>query len=122
MEGIARYFARYQRKDGLLENVSHGWNLVDWPENLRDGYDFPLTRPVVGAGCHNVINALWYGFLRMKERMEGALGLPQTGDSRLLAAGAGALCRQRDKRPLLPPRQPLSRLLRADPGGRRGRL
>ncbi len=82
VEGIARYFARYQRKDGLLENVSHGWNLVDWPENLRDGYDFPLTRPVVGAGCHNVINALWYGFLRMKERMEGALGLPQTGDSR----------------------------------------
>ncbi len=82
VEGIARCFAKYQRPDGLLENVSHGWNLVDWPENLRDGYDFPLTRPAVGTGCHNVINALWYGFLRMKERMEGALGLLQEGESR----------------------------------------
>lgn len=82
VEGIVRYFARYQRPDGLLENVSHGWNLVDWPENLRDGYDFPLTRPVVGEGCHNVINALWYACLLMKERMERELALPRTGESR----------------------------------------
>ena len=81
VEGIAAYFARYQRPDGLLENVSHGWNLVDWPENLRDGYDFPLTRPVVGEGCHNVINALWYGFLRMKEHIERTLALPRTNES-----------------------------------------
>lgn len=81
VEGIAAYFARYRRPDGLLENVSHGWNLVDWPENLRDGYDFPLTRPVVGEGCHNAINALWYGFLRMKEKIERVLGLPRTEES-----------------------------------------
>ena len=81
VEGIGARFAQYQRPDGLLENVSHGWNLVDWPENLRDGYDFPLTRPVVGDGCHNVINALWFGFLRMKERLERLLELPQTGES-----------------------------------------
>ena len=80
--GIAEVFAQYRRPDGLLENAAHGWNLVDWPENLRDGYDFPLTRPVVGEGCHNVINALWYGFLRMKERMERILSLPGTGASR----------------------------------------
>lgn len=86
VEGIVRYFARYQRPDGLLANVSHGWNLVDWPENLRDGYDFPLTRPVVGEGCHNVINALWYACLLMKERMERALALPQTGEFRRVGA------------------------------------
>ena len=76
VDGITGYFARYQRPDGLLENVSHGWNLVDWPENLRDGYDFPLTRPVVGEGCHNVINALWYGANILQEGMAGLLGLP----------------------------------------------
>lgn len=66
---------QWQRPDGLLEQVDALWNLVDWPENLQDGYDFPLTRPVVGRGCHNVINALWYGALTMRERIEGILGL-----------------------------------------------
>lgn len=69
-------FRRYQREDGLLGQVGDLWNLVDWPENLRDGYDFPLTRPVVGPGCHNVINALWYGANRMREEIEELLGLP----------------------------------------------
>lgn len=68
-------FRKYQRQDGLLDQVGALWNLVDWPENMRDGYDFPLTRPVVGAGCHNVINALWYGANRMREEMEKLLGL-----------------------------------------------
>lgn len=67
---------KWQRPDGLLENVDELWNLVDWPENLRDGYDFPLTRPVVGRGCHNVINALWYAALSTKEKIEAILGLP----------------------------------------------
>ena len=53
------YFKRYERDDGLVERV-HEWNMVDWPTNLRDGYDFPLTKPI-GSGVHNVINALWYG-------------------------------------------------------------
>lgn len=68
-------FRRYERQDGLLSEVNELWNLVDWPENLRDGYDFPLTRPVVGPGCHNVINALWYGANRMKEEMADILGI-----------------------------------------------
>ena len=81
VEGIAGYFAQYRRPDGLLEHVAHGWNLVDWPESARDGYDFPLTRPEVGEGCHNVINALWFGFLLMKEKLERLLGLPLTHES-----------------------------------------
>lgn len=86
VRGIADCFARYQRPDGLLENVTHSWNMVDWPENLRDGYDFPLTRPEVGEGCHNVVNALWFGFLCMKEKLERVLGLPGTGESQRVAA------------------------------------
>ena len=53
------YYLRYERPDGLVEGV-HEWNMVDWPTNLRDGYAFPLTKPI-GRGVHNVINALWYG-------------------------------------------------------------
>lgn len=72
----------WQRPDGLLENVDALWNLVDWPENLRDGYDFSLTRPVVGKGCHNVVNALWYAALSMQEEIEGILGLNSRGRAR----------------------------------------
>lgn len=54
------YFQKYKRDDGLLEKVDSKWNMVDWPENLRDDYDFELTRPV-GCGCHSVINAYYYG-------------------------------------------------------------
>lgn len=58
--GLYEHFRQFERPDGLLENVTDKWNLVDWPANLRDGYDFPLTNPI-GVGLHNVINALWYG-------------------------------------------------------------
>lgn len=58
--GVYEHFRQFQRPDGLLENVTDKWNLVDWPANLRDGYDFPLANPI-GEGLHNVINALWYG-------------------------------------------------------------
>ena len=57
--GVYEYYKKYENGDGLLDRVLE-WNLVDWPANLRDNYDFPLTRPVE-AGVHNVINALWYG-------------------------------------------------------------
>lgn len=63
-EGIGEYFDQFKNQAGLIENVKTKWNLVDWPENLRDGYDFDLPQPVVGDGCHNVINALYIG---MKE-------------------------------------------------------
>jgi len=85
VRALTESFLIYQRKDGLLENVSALWNLVDWPENLRDGYDFPLTRPVVGEGCHNVVNALWYGANVMQEEMEKLLELPITGRSTQIA-------------------------------------
>ena len=73
--GILEHFKRYAGEDGLLYQVADKWNLVDWPENLRDDYDFPLTRPVVAPGCHNVINALYVGAARTLAELEEALGL-----------------------------------------------
>lgn len=70
-------YARYARPDGLLEQVSEQWNMVDWPENLRDGYDFPLTRPIVAPGCHNVINALYIGAVKTLEEIEEILNKTQ---------------------------------------------
>ena len=58
----------------LLVQVADKWNLVDWPENLRDDYDFALTRPVVGAGCHNVINALYLGAKKTLNGLARVLG------------------------------------------------
>ncbi|WP_127588281.1 family 78 glycoside hydrolase catalytic domain [Paenibacillus koleovorans] len=72
--GILEYFARYEQ-DGLLRNVTEKWNLVDWPENLRDEYDFPLTKPV-GEGCHSVINAFYYGCMAVVQDIETELGVP----------------------------------------------
>lgn len=66
------YFCRYERPDGLLEHV-HEWNMVDWPTNLRDGYAFPLTKPI-GDGVHNVISALWYGAKLAMTELYSALG------------------------------------------------
>ena len=60
---VMDYFKQYERSDGLLETVSGKWNLVDWPENMRDGYDFDLSIPV-SKGCHNVTNAYYYGAMQ----------------------------------------------------------
>lgn len=73
-DGIIKYFKKYERPDGLLENVKEKWNLVDWPENLRDGYDFELKQ-VVGDGCHNVINAFYYGAMKTVNEIKRILGM-----------------------------------------------
>jgi len=72
-EGLIEYFKKYERYDGLIENVNEKWNLVDWPENLRDGYDFDLGT-VVGDGCHNVINAFYYGAVKTVNEIREILG------------------------------------------------
>lgn len=79
-EGIERYFAQFQNAAGMLENVKTKWNLVDWPENLRDNYDFDLAQPVVGDGCHNVINALYIGMKKCIEEIKGILGIEYTSE------------------------------------------
>ena len=73
-ERILKTYEKYARADGLIENVTEAWNLVDWPENLRDGYAFPLDRPV-GKGCHNVINAFYLGAVYYTEKIAEAIGV-----------------------------------------------
>lgn len=78
-KGIVDYFRRFAREDGLLCSVSDKANLVDWPPNARDGYDFPLTNPVAD-GCHNVINAFYFGSMRDVNRIMLELGEPELYD------------------------------------------
>ncbi|GAA3406135.1 family 78 glycoside hydrolase catalytic domain [Paenibacillus hodogayensis] len=74
--GIINYFRRYARADGLLRKGSDKANLVDWPPNARDGYDFPLTKPVID-GCHNVVNAFYYGAMQATNGIMRELGEPE---------------------------------------------
>ena len=72
MTRLYRYYSKYENKDGLLDGVFE-WNMIDWPANLRDGYAFPVTKPI-GNGTHNVINALWYGLKLAMTEMYQNLG------------------------------------------------
>ena len=75
-ERVIAHFDQFVREDGLLDGVSDKWNLVDWPDNLRDGYDFPLTQPPQTKGCHNVINAHYIGALIHLNLLRELFGLP----------------------------------------------
>ena len=88
-EGIISHFRKFERADGLLESVTDKWNLVDWPENMRDGYDFPLTVPV-GSGCHNVINAFYIGCVMQTEQIRDILGIKAPKRSAELRAAFNA--------------------------------
>ncbi len=80
VDNLENYFDAYRNADGLIENVTDKWNLVDWPQNLRDDYDFPLTKPI-GSGIHNVINAFYYGLKRDADRLREMLGLPMRNEA-----------------------------------------
>jgi hypothetical protein len=74
--GIVEHFRQYSREDGLLGTVRDKPHLVDWPRNMRDGYDFPLTWPVT-EGSHNVANALYYGAMHAVNRIREELDEPE---------------------------------------------
>ncbi len=81
-EEMLNYFKGFARADGLLEDMTDKWNMVDWPENLRDDYDFPMTRPMqAGSGSHNVLNALYVGFVKKVEQIRDILELPYENHS-----------------------------------------
>lgn len=80
LKGMCEYFASFDRGDGLIEKLYGQWNLVDWPANLRDGYDFPLTKPI-SDGVHNALNALWIGFLKVMNEIEGICGNEEVAET-----------------------------------------
>ena len=79
VDGLEDYFDRFRNERGLIECLTEKWNLVDWPMNLRDGYDFEISQPI-GPGVHNVINAFYYGLKKDADRMRALLGLPLRGE------------------------------------------
>lgn len=74
IEGILAYFARYERADGLLENVTEKWNLVDWPKNLRDDYAIDTVPNPESVPAHNVINAFYICANQSTEKLADLLG------------------------------------------------
>lgn len=75
-EFINNYFSKFKDNRGLLCNVDGQWNLVDWPENLRDDYEFGI--------CHNVINAFYICSVEAEEQIKTELNIPFTPRANIL--------------------------------------
>ncbi len=75
---VYEYFNSYRRSNGLIESVKDKWNLVDWPMDLRDGYDFELPT-VIGEGFHNVINGFYLAMLKHIDIIRSILGIEPLG-------------------------------------------
>lgn len=88
--GIKEYSEKFRRADGLIVNLDDKGNLVDWPQNLLDGYDFEglnagPEKDKAPAFPHNVINAYYIGFLYGLEEMERLLGIEPDGEADRMA-------------------------------------
>jgi lipoprotein-anchoring transpeptidase ErfK/SrfK len=70
--GLFKYYAGFEKESGLIEglNKPEKWLVVDWPGNLRDGYDYDYA----SSRANTVLNAFYYGGLRAAARMERILG------------------------------------------------
>ena len=72
---LMAYFSKLEREDGLLAGVDRQkWVLVDWPANLRGGYDYEKTK----NGVNTVINAFYYRALRNTADMMRVAGRSDT--------------------------------------------
>ncbi|MBN1421929.1 MAG: family 78 glycoside hydrolase catalytic domain [Planctomycetes bacterium] len=101
LRGLLGYFQRYENADGLLEKVDRKWNLVDWPQNLRDGFDYDRA----AAGVNGVLNAFYQGTLASSARL-----LDIAGDSDAARALRARAARHADafRRRLIDPRTNLA--------------
>ena len=64
------YFARFEAASGLLSGMTEKWVLVDWPKNLRDGYDYEYAK----ERENTVLNAFYYESLRTAAALLEDLG------------------------------------------------
>ena len=81
IEGLIAHFKQFERPDGLIENVYDKWNIVDWPENLRDGYCVELGSGGNPVEIHNVLNAYYIGAVQIMEEIQNILGLTEHKNS-----------------------------------------
>ena len=94
MEQLISYYEKYQREDGLLEGVRE-WNLVDWPQGLRDGYEFDLSKPTK-PGVHNVMNAYYYGARKTMNQLYQIAGIDKYYDTKRMKEAFFAAFYQKD--------------------------
>ncbi len=76
VQNLMDYFARFERADGLLENANEKWNLVDWPKNLRDGYDVNNEEKTAERPCHNILNAFYINAQQCFDKINKILDKP----------------------------------------------
>ena len=77
-EGIWEYYSQFLNSDGLLEKIGHMKKvpsdmkaiLVDWPQNLRDGYDMEKAENGISTNS----NLFFYGFLKTTANLYGVIG------------------------------------------------
>ncbi len=79
-KNVLLYFKKFENEHGLICGIIEKWNLVDWPENLRDNYDFSLTRPITSTEPHNVLNAYYLGAVKTLNKIESILNYPPSFD------------------------------------------
>lgn len=71
LDQLMGWFAELEDNLGLLVGVDRRkWVVVDWPANLRGGYDYEATK----NGVNTVINAFYYGALRSAARLMREVG------------------------------------------------
>jgi hypothetical protein len=70
LKGLLEYYSAYENEDGLLQDLysrrlKKYAILVDWPKNLRDGYDDPLQETTLSTASNaekGVVNTMVQGF------------------------------------------------------------
>ena len=75
IEDMILHFKKFEREDGLIENVSDKWNIVDWPFNLRDDYCIEVGSGGTPVKLHNVLNAYYIGAVKTADEIRQILGL-----------------------------------------------
>lgn len=68
------YAQEYSESDGLLNNLDK-WCVVEWPHNMRDGYDVDLAEGQLCKTKHNAINAYYIGAIKCLNKVAGLIGM-----------------------------------------------
>jgi hypothetical protein len=84
VEGIWEFYSQYLTSDGLLTRIRHmdkvpsemNPHLIDWPQNLRDGYDMDAAY----EGACTVENLFFFGFLKTAAELYERLGERKRAD------------------------------------------
>ena len=83
--GILEYFGGFENEDSLLENITHIKHLpsdyydailIDWPGDLRDGYEFKKAK----FGISTTVNGYYYGFLKSCGKLYKLVGNQEKAD------------------------------------------